>query len=288
MTWYMISAGVCLAYGACHLALGVNRPLQVSHIVFAVLMAIMCAFQIVVGAFRSATTLDSAVMLGRYGVLLAILIITVLGVFVREYAQANVPRVIAYGFLAANAAWLVYDLIARQGLLFTSGPPEFRGGLSRVPVGAVELAWHAFNVITMMWAVAVGWRMARRHHARQGIMLAVGTVILAVTVSADTVRDSLGREWPYVGGFGVTALASILSFQLAADFRAQENELTRLLAHAMRIRDRLNTPLQVLQLELELNKQQIGQTVFDRMGRTLAKLTQLGRMLHSDGREVRE
>ncbi len=288
MNWYVITAGICLTHGACHLALGIRRPFQSSHLLFAAMMAIICPFQLAVGAFRSATSIESVIELARYGVLFAILFIAMFGVFVHRYTRATLPRLLAYAFLASNAAWLAYDLLAPRGLLFSAGQPQVEirsdgtsDGLGRVPTGAVELAWHAFNMLTMLWAMVAGWRFARRHQANGGIMLAIGTSVLLVTVATDALRDVLGRQWPYVGGFGVTVLASILSLQLASDFRAQENQLARMLADAMRVRDRLNTPLQILSVELELNKQQFDQDAFARMQRTLDKMTELGRALQT-------
>jgi hypothetical protein len=288
MTWFAIAAGVCLSSAVSHLALGLGRPRRRTHLTFAALMTIICPFQLVAANFHDASSLASAVTWARYGVALAIVIIAVFGVFIRQYTGARVPRAIAYPFLAISAVWLIYDLAAPRGLLFESqtnilviGSAARAEGFTRVPLGSAQLAWHAFNSATVLWAVVAGWRMLRRGRPSQGMTVAIGATAFLVTVLVDTIRDASGRDWPYLGGFGVMVMATLLSAQLALDFRKSELRLATLVRESVRIRDELNTPLQTLQFGLDLVAKH-GTIEHDhvlRLGRALDKLRRLGQSL---------
>jgi hypothetical protein len=197
-----------------------------------------------------------------------------------------VPRVVAYAFLAINGLWLVYDLIAPRGLLFTSsafpaGSRATSGGFARVPLGPVQLLWHAFNTATVLWGVVGGWRMVLNGRASRGLALALGMTAFLATVLTDAVRDALGRDWVYLGGFGVMGMAVLLSAQLSWDFREGERRLGRLARESMRIRDELNTPLQTLHIGLELAaaKGTLDPDRLEILRRALDTLTRLGRNL---------
>jgi hypothetical protein len=280
MIWFAIAAGICLSAAVSHLALGLGRPRRRTHLTFAALMAIICPFQLVAANFHLARSLESAVTWARYGVALAVPIIAVFGVFVRQYTGARVPRGIAYAFLAISAVWLTYDLAAPRGLLFASAA-RVDGGFTRVPLGPIQLAWHAFNAATVLWGVTAAWRMVERGRRSRGITVAIGLTAFLVTVLVDAIRDASGRDWPYVGGFGVMVMATLLSAQLAVDLRDSELRLATLVIESMRIRDELNTPLQTLQLGLDLAAKQgtiEPEHVFT-LGRAVEKLRRLGQSL---------
>jgi hypothetical protein len=280
-----IATGICLSNGICHLALGIRRPRRATNLLFAASMAVICPFQLIAGAFNSATSLDAAIPLARYGVALAIVFMVVFAAFVRQYARVVVSRAVVYAFLAASAAWLAYDLLAPRGLLFTS-LVDGRGSGSvfdRVPLGVVELSWHTFNGATALWAAAAGWKMARRGRQRAGAALVLGVTAFLMTVLFDTVRDVLGRTWPYLGGYGAMVMATLLALELSLDFREKELLLAKYRDDTIRIRDQLNTPLQVLRLGLELAAK--GGTVprahIAPLQRAVEKLSTLGGSLRS-------
>jgi hypothetical protein len=280
-----IATGVCLSNGLCHFALGIRRPRRAKNLLFAAMMAVICPFQLVVGAFNSTTSLERAIPLARYGAALAIVFMVVFAAFVREYARVVVHRALVYGFLSASAAWLVYDLVAPRGILFTSLAEvrESLGMFDRVPVGGVELAWHAFNAATALWAAKAGWTMARRGRHRSGMALVLGVSACLVTVLIDAVRDLLGRAWPYLGGYGAMVLAMLLAIELALDFRDKEVLLAKYRDDTIRIRDQLNTPLQVLRLALELAGE-VGEVPPEHiapLGRAVDRLNVLGESLRA-------
>jgi hypothetical protein len=277
-----IAAGICLSNGIHHLALGIRRPRRATNLLFAASMAVICPFQLVAGAFNSATSLDAAIPLARYGVALAIVFMVVFAAFVRRYAGVVVRRPVVHAFLAASAAWLAYDLLAPRGLLFTS-LVEGRGSgavFDRVPLGVVELSWHTFNAATALWAATVGWKMARQGRPRSGAALVLGVTAFLTTVLVDTVRDVLGRAWPYLGGYGATVMATLLAMELALDFREKELLLAKYHDETIRIRDQLNTPLQVLRLGLDLaNAGTIPREHIAPLRRAVERLSMLGRTL---------
>jgi hypothetical protein len=287
MIWYAIAAGVCVSSAVSHLALGLRHPHEWTHLTFAVLMIVICPFQLVAARFHDASSPESAVTFARYGVALAVVIITIFGVFVRRYTAVSVPRAVAYAFLAINASWLVYDLVAPRGLLFasagdilSSNPRTGARRFTQVPLGLVQLAWHAFNSATALWAVIGGWRMVRRGRTSQGITLSLGVTAFLAAVLADAIRDALGRDWPYIGGFGVMVMALLLSAQLALDSRDNELRLRGLVSESLRVRDELNTPLQSLQIGLELAEHgTLGHDRIVRLRRAVERLARLGRNL---------
>jgi hypothetical protein len=98
MIWAAIATGICLSNGIGHLALGIRRPRRATNLLFAASMAVICPFQLVAGAFNSATSLDAAIPLARYGVALAIVFMVVFAAFVREYARVPLCAEIRDGF----------------------------------------------------------------------------------------------------------------------------------------------------------------------------------------------
>jgi hypothetical protein len=279
MIWFAIAAGMCLSSAVLHLALGIARPAQTTHIVFAAAMAIIFPFQLVSAKFHGSASIEESIFYARLGVALAIAFMVVFTVFIRRYVSIDVPSWLTTAYLAASAAWLAYDLVAPHGLLFAAGPPS---AFTRVPLGPLPVAWHAFNTLNVVWCVAAGWRAAR-HGRRSAIVISLGAMAFLVTVFVDLLRDVLGREWPFVGGFGVMFMTTVMSVELALDFRDNQRLLAKLLGDAMRVRDQLNTPLQIVRFDLELAaaRGQLDPTALSRMQRAVDRLMRLGRSLRS-------
>jgi hypothetical protein len=276
VTWFGIAAGICLSSGISHLALGARRPIRGIHLLFALMMGAVAAFQLCLGGLINATSVGSSITYARYAVAFAIASIALFGVFVSVYASVKIPRVIAYAFLALSAAFLSYDLASPRGLV-----PTTPG--TGVQPHVLHLGWQVFNAATASWGVVAGLRMARRGDERQGLLLALGSLVFAVTVFIDLVRNLLGREWWYLGGFGVIALAIMLSAQLAFDFRQSEVRLARMLRETMRLRDEINTPLQTLVFGIEIAE---AQGTLDRgrvfpLRRAIDRLVDLGNRLRA-------
>jgi hypothetical protein len=276
--WYAISAGMCLSFGVCHLALAVKRPIQTSYLAFAIMMGFIAPFQLVLGALNTTTSKGSAIELTRWAVALANGSVVLFAVFVHLYAEKKVPRVIAAAFFAINLGFLAYDLLSPTGLVIIPGR-----AFTRASLGALQ-AWQALNAVTVLWAVGAGWRMARRGRPRQGTTLMFGSLAFLISVLVDLLRNLFGYAWPYVGGFGVMVMTIVLSGRLALDFRNDEMLLARLLKEAMRVRDQLNTPLQTLHLGLEIAvaEGKIDRERLSRLQRAVDRLIELGRRLRAE------
>jgi hypothetical protein len=198
----------------------------------------------------------------------------------------KLPRWLAWTYVAASAGWLVYDLLSPWGLLFAAQPvkvliPRGEPDVLFVRTPAIGLLWQGFNALTVVWGIVTGWRLARRGRRRAGAALVFGSVCVLTTVCFDILKGLLGEDWPYVGGFGLVVLALVLSAQLAADFRANERRLANMIAAALVLSDRLNTPLQTLEFGLEtLSPQSVDERVrVLRLKRAVAKLADVGRHL---------
>jgi hypothetical protein len=288
MIWFALAAGVALSSSVVHCALGIRRPRSGKHLIFAALMLFIVPFQLVSSGLYSTRSAAEAVVLARVGVTLAIAIIFLYACFVKEYARSRIPRWVAWTYVAVYAAWLVYDLLAPWGILFMTPPVPVsvpRGGptflFGRTPL--VGLLWQACNALTVAWGILEGWRMTRAGRRRAGVALVFGSSCVLFTVFIDIAKAVFAEHWPYVGGFGLVVLALVLSAQLAADFRASERRLAEMVAAALALSDRLNTPLQTLEFGLEILGTQSGDEAVRvmRLKRAVEKLAQVGRHLQA-------
>ena len=124
-------------------------------------------------------------------------------------------------------------------------------------------------------------------------MLAVAVFVVVVFHVIDLLREMVGGTWPYVAEFGAVAWGLIMSVQLAIDFRMSEQrlqdtlhkaeqhaaELTRTVEATLRVRDKLNTPLQTLELGLALREPHKAEdaSTLTELRRAVEELTRLGR-----------
>jgi hypothetical protein len=284
MSGYVISAGMCLSAGVSHLALGVKSPPKAQHIVFALMMAFITPFQLLLESATTATSLEAAIRFTRYAAAMAIGFMVLFGVFICLHTGIRVSRSVAWTFVLINLAFLAYDLLSPRGLVPADHPLRAGpGGPASIVrfFGVPHLVWQTLNLATASWGAAVGVKLALRGQRRQGMVLAVAALVFAGTVFMDLLRNVLERNWTYVGGYGVAAMAIILSAQLALDFRSNEVRLAELLGEALRIRDQLNTPLQSLSwgLDLAARDASLNKALVARLQRSVARLTNLGRSM---------
>ncbi len=286
MTSFGIGAGVGLASAVTHFSLGLRRPRSVEHLLFASMMSVLVPFQWAVSRLHRATVPESIVSLERVGVVLAIAQVTLFAAFILLYTGTKVRPVIRWSYLAAALAWCVYDLVAPYGLLLSTmpaaTPPQLRGELPPIlpfPTSWVGISWQTFNVLTIVWGVVAGISLIRRGGRRRGVAVVVGSTLLLSTVLFDLFRDLMEQTtWPYLGGFGVVALALVLSARLAGEFRENERRMGRMVATAIRLRDQLNTPLQTIRFGLGLMPRdgELERARLERMQRAVTRLATVG------------
>jgi hypothetical protein len=271
-----LAAGVGLASAAIHFALCFQRPRSAYHLTFALMMLVMCPFQLIVARLAASPTWPEIIALSRVGAALAIILIVLFAAFVRQYSRLRLRSAYFWVYVAMSATWLAFDLAAPAGLLYTSVAATRRPGVS--PFG---IAWQVFNWLTVLWGTSVGWRVLRRGERRRGGILVLGGSLLLVTVSLDVLRNLLGWGLPYLGGFGLVAFSLLLSMELVLDFRESERRLNERIAAVHALRDQLNTPLQTLRFGLETlpARSPEDHRRVDRLRRAVTRLSHVSRDL---------
>jgi hypothetical protein len=128
------------------------------------------------------------------------------------------------------------------------------------------VAWSAFGMSLSACLLhgALGLRrpFRRTNLAFAGLMAALAGIAAAVGLIAEPVYGG----WSHLIEYAIAALSLSMSFGLASEFRAKDQELeaalararehaahlTGLVADSRRLRDKLNTPLQTLEVGLAL------------------------------------
>jgi hypothetical protein len=271
-----LAAGVGLSSAVIHFALGFRRPRSSHHLTFALLMLVTCPFQLTVARLAAAPPWPEAVAQARVGVALAIVLIVLFVVFVRQYSGSGIRSPYLWAHVGVSAAWLVYDLAAPSGLLYTS-----TGTAQEPAVAPIGIAWQVFNALSVLWGVALGRQVFGRGERRRGGILILGGSLLLLTVLLDILRNHFGWGLPYLGGFGLVGFSLLLSVELVIDFRESERRLTEWIAATVVLRDQLNTPLQTLQFGLESFPAPAPEDHhrLDRLQRAVTRLSEISRGL---------
>jgi hypothetical protein len=172
----------------------------------------------------------------------------------------------------ALAALFVTNLVAPYGIWF-SGEPRLVastfGGVPYTTVVAPSLS--TLQYIHTLYALAVfvltftcALKQIRHGERRRGGMLAISLVVVILHHVVDVIRDAVGGTWPFINEFGFVTWGLIMSVQLAIDYgnarrrlhatlttsEQRARELARTAEAALLVRDKLNTPLQTLELSL--------------------------------------
>lgn len=266
--------GMATGAAVLHGALGLTRPHDRTYLSFAFIMVLLAAYLYFEWALYRATTSEAAVeamrrqLIAAHGFLAGIL------VFVPAYTRARIPRWLMAAYWGGLALLFVANLWAPYGIWF-SGPPElvtstFRGERYTVPVapplGALQYLHTLYVVCVFLLAFRCALTVMRQGERQRGATLAVALVIAVVQHLVDVVHDAVGGQWPYLAEFGLVTWGLIMSLQLAIDFHVSQQrlqatlsqaehhtaELARTVEASLLARDRLNTPLQTLELGLAM------------------------------------
>lgn len=266
--------GLTLGAAVLHGALGLRRPIDRTYLSFAYIMLFLAAyFYFEWGYYRSETP-GEAVEAVRYQVAAAHGFLGCILVFVPSYTGVRIPRPVVAVFGFGLAALFVANLEMAHGIWFSDEPTlvtsTFRGEpftTVLAPPMALPQYVHAIYVFCVfVLALQCALRLFRAGARRRGAVLASALVIVIACHLVDIVRDAVGGTWPYIAEFGVVVWGLIMSLQLAIDYRTSEQRLNDTLARVERyrsrlsaivdttlhVRDKLNTPLQTLELGLEL------------------------------------
>jgi hypothetical protein len=252
-------------------ALGLTRPLDRTYLSFAFIMLMLDVYVLLELSLYAAKTVDEAVEVTRCVVVAAHGLLFFVLLFVPYYTRVRIPRWVRVSFGSALAGLFVTNLVMPYGLWY-SAVPELRtltfGGepytaVVAPPMSVLQYAYMGYVLSVFALTLICAFRLVRRER-RRGVILASSLVIALMHYLVDIIRDQLGATWPYVAEFGLVTWGLIMSVQLAVDYRVSEqrlratlaaaehhaNELARMVDETIRVRDKLNTPLQTLELSL--------------------------------------
>jgi hypothetical protein len=264
--------GMTIGAAVLHAALGLPRPSDRTHLSFACIMAMLGAYVFFETELYRSTTSAAAVETVRDQMITAHGLIAFALVFVPAYTHVRIPRWLAIVFGAGLAALFVTNVVAPHGIWFAAEPRSVAstfGGVTYLTIVApssslLQYVHSAYVVCVFALMITCALAQLRRGERRRGSMLAIALVVVIISQVVDAIRDSVGGTWPYVSEFGLLTWGLIMSVQLAIDYRiAQQRlratlttseqhatELARITEAALHVRDKLNTPLQTLELTL--------------------------------------
>lgn len=296
-----IAIGAALLNGT----LGLTRPLSRTYVSFAWIMAFVAAYLYLERQIYASTTSVAVVELVRLQAVTGHAIIGGVLAFLPVYTRTRLPAVLVLACWALLAVFFVVNLATPYGVWFAGYPRviattlfgEPYSTIVAPPAGVLQYAHAVFVVGVGAIAIVCGVKVIARGQLRRGITIsaALGVVILFHVV--DIVRDEVGGSWPYLTEFGLVAWGIIMSVQLALDYRQVEDRLRALLSEldartvelakaigvSLRVRDRLNTPLQTLELGLSVYPAVRSETIDD-LRAAVRRLTALGRSVESTAR----
>ncbi len=295
--------GMTIGAAVLHGALGLTRPIDRTYLSFAAIMMLLAMYVYLERELYRATTGIEAAEILRYQVIAAHGFIAFILVFVPAYTAVRIRPWVMKAYWIALAVLFVANLVTSHGIWFSSVPEiasaTFRGTpyntVVAPPLGVLQYI-HTFYVVAVygltFWCALV---LVRHGDRKRGAMLAIALSVVIVHHLVDVVRDMVGGSWPYVAEFGLVTWGLVMSVQLAIDFRVTEQrlqialsraeehaaELAKLVEASLLVRDKLNTPLQTLELGLALrspSKPDDERTLAD-LRRAVVELTVLGRMV---------
>jgi hypothetical protein len=263
--------GMTVGAAVLHAALGLTRPPDRTYLSFACIMAMLAAWVVFEAELYTSTTSDEAVEALRHQIIAAHGLVAFILVFVPAYTRVRLPRWLLASYAVALAVLFVMNLVAPYGLWLSAQPEliatTFRGEpLTTVvapPLGLVQYIHTVYVLSVFALTFTCALKLLRRERQR-GAMLAIALVVAILQHVIDVIRDAVGGTWPYLAEFGLVTWGLIMSVQLAIDFRVNGQhlqatlttveqhaaELTKLVAASLSVRDKLNTPLQTLELSL--------------------------------------
>lgn len=264
--------GMTVGTAVLYLALGFPRPVDRTNFSFACIMVMLAAYAFFEAEMDQLTSRSMAVETVRKQVMTAHGLIAGLLVFVPSYTHVRLPRWLIASYVVGLAAMFIANLVAPYGIWFSAEPGLevwTAGGVRHAeifppPPSALQLvhALYVVSVFALTFTCAV--KQVRRGERRRGLILAVSLSIVILQHLVDVFREAVGGTWPYSDELGFVVWSLIMSVQLAIDYRISSQqlratlsaaerhatELARTAEAALHVRDKLNTPLQTLELTL--------------------------------------
>jgi len=293
--------GMTIGAAVLHAALGLPRPRDRTHLSFACIMVMLAAYVLFDGKLYRSTTSEAAVETVRNHVIAGHGLIAFVLVFVPAYTHIRIPRWLAVAYGVGLSALFIINIVAPLGIWYSAEPHlvvSTSGGVTSTAVVApppsVLQYVHALYVLAVFaLTFSCALMQVRRGERRRGSMLAIALVVAILLHVVDVIRDAVGGAWPYIDEFGLVTWGLIMSVQLAIDYRIATQrlratlttseqraaELARTAEAALHVRDKLNTPLQTLELSLAVRTPRTSedeQTLVE-LRRAVIQLSELSR-----------
>lgn len=309
----LTSFGISLGAAVLNAVLGLTRPLSRTYLSFAWVMAFVAAHVYLQWRlYKWTITPGQAVEVVRLQLLASQALIAGVLVFIPAYTQIQLSRWIWRVMWVLLGVFFLVNILSRYGIWFSARPRliattyigEPCHTIVARPIGALQYAHAAYVVAIGVIAVVCAVKTIARGNRQRGISVAISLVLVVLFHLFDVLREALGGSWPYVSGFGLTSWGIVMTIQLAMSYRevedgllaalarieAQTEELTDAIAVSVRVRDRLNTPLQTLELGLAMQPGEDPQedAIVDELRHELHHLTALGRSIESTASVERE
>jgi hypothetical protein len=254
--------GASLSGFLLHLVLALGRRVDRQRIVFALLLADLCAYFLYEHQLYNATTVEEVVRVTRAEMPFTVAYFLLFGWFILHYTRLRMPRPIIWLYCGGLAAALVYNYTAPYGFYYSVRPrivtaSSFGGEtihIAQAPLALAAALYYLLATAMHVTGIVGGIRMARHGERLRGIIFAFAVGLPLLALLLDVVHELIGASWPYLAEFGLVGLSVILSVQLAIDFRVQEATLADALARetralervarvALAVKDMANTPL---------------------------------------------
>lgn len=296
-----ISLGAAILNGV----LGLTRPLSRTYLSFAWIMAFVAAYLYLENVLYAGASSSESVEIIRLEVLAAHGFLAGIIVFVPAYTHVRWPRWLRGAAWTLLGVFFFINLVSAYGVWF-SGPPlvvpstfldEIYFAVVAPSIGPLQYAHAAYVVGIGVIAIACAGKVILRGERQRGVAMVLSLALVVLHHVADVVRDEIGASWPYVAEFGLVSWGVIMTIQLAIDYREVEDglrsalarveeqtaELTDAIDLTVHVRDRLNTPLQTLELGLAIQPAERGEerAIVDDLRGAVRKLTALGRRVAS-------
>ncbi len=231
MLW--ASLGLSMGAAILYASLALRRPIDLTYLAFAGMMALLAVFLYFETVLAGADTLDAATTAVRRQVFAAHGFCACALVFIPAYAGVRPPRWLMVVLAGVLAVFFVENLIAPYGLSFNGRPALLRGHLfgrryttlAAQPMSTLQVAYASYMLALQAISLGLTVVLFRRGKTQRATALAISLVLIGVANGADILRDVKGASWPYVGEYGLVALALIMSVQLAREFRMKTESL---------------------------------------------------------------
>ncbi len=232
--------GMALSAAMLHTVLGLRRPIHVTYLSLACMMAWLAVFLYLQVDFYRVPTSQAVVETVRRQVTAAHCVIGCFLVFIPAYTGVRVPRLLMATCFGVLAIFVLTNLGSAYGLWYSASPERVRMSFAgdeylavvpppmTLPQYAYELYYFGLMIIAFVCAV----KMFRRGQRQRGAILAFAVAIVFGLAIVDLVRDAIGASWPYFAAFGITTFGLVMSIQLAHEFRVQADELATMIVHA--------------------------------------------------------